>query len=43
MALCKNCGAKLHRGAKFCSECGAAVGSQDTTITLPKGVYKKAV
>ncbi|MBR1723141.1 MAG: zinc ribbon domain-containing protein, partial [Treponema sp.] len=41
MALCKNCGAKLHRGAKFCSECGAAVGSQDTAITLPKGVYKK--
>lgn len=31
-ARCQSCGAKLPSNARFCSECGAAVGSGDTVV-----------
>src|SRR4029450_6100562 len=31
-ARCQTCGAKLSSNARFCSECGAAVGSGDTVV-----------
>ena len=33
--FCVNCGAKLDSGAKFCSRCGAAVGSFAHSLNVP--------
>jgi len=34
-SFCVNCGTKLDPGAKFCPECGAAVGSSAPSVNVP--------
>jgi uncharacterized membrane protein YvbJ len=35
MAFCKNCGAQLEEGAKFCSSCGTAHTEQTPEVEIP--------